>query len=89
MKKNRAFSFNVFRKYLRTDDTDLLTETYDVQIIKYLLKIPLPTVEAVRAVIDELAERNPKAKDQDPGRFFDDRFVRQLETNGFIDAVYR
>ena len=89
MKKNRAFSFNVFRKYLRTDDADLLTETYDVQIIKYLLKIPLPTVDAVRAVIDELAERNPKAKDQDPGRFFDDRFVRQLEANGFIDAVYR
>ena len=89
MKKNRAFSFNVFRKYLRTDDTDLLTETYDVQIVKYLLKTPLPTVDAVRAVIDELAERNPKAKDQDPGRFFDDRFVRQLEANGFIDAVYR
>ncbi len=89
MKKNRAFSFNVFRKYLRTDDADLLTETYDVQIVKYLLKIPLPTVDAVRAVIDELAERNPKAKDQDPSRFFDDRFVRQLEANGFIDAVYR
>ena len=89
MKKNRAFSFNVFRKYLRTDDADLLTETYDVQIVKYLLKTPLPTVDAVRAVIDELAERNPKAKDQDPGRFFDDRFVRQLEANGFIDAVYR
>lgn len=89
MKKNRTLSFNIFRKYLRTDDADLLTETYDVQIVKYLLKTPLPTVDAVRAVIDELAERNPKAKDQDPGRFFDDRFVRQLEANGFIDAVYR
>ena len=33
MKKDRAFCFNVFRKYLRTDDTDLLTETYDVQIV--------------------------------------------------------
>jgi ABC-type nitrate/sulfonate/bicarbonate transport system substrate-binding protein len=89
MKKDRAFSFNVLRKYLRTDDPDLLTETYDVQIIKYLLKTPLPTVDAVRPVIEELAERNPKAKDQDPSRFFDDRFVRQLEANGFIDAVYR
>lgn len=89
MKKDRAFAFSIFRKYLRTDDADLLTETYDVQIVKYLLKIPLPTVDAVRAVIDELAERNPKAKDQDPGRFFDDRFVRHMQANGFIDAVYR
>lgn len=89
MKKDRAFTFNVFRKYLRTGDADLLTETYEVQIIKYLLKVPLPTVDAVRPVIDELAERNPKAKDQDPMRFFDDRFVRQLEANGFIDSIYR
>jgi NitT/TauT family transport system substrate-binding protein len=89
MKKDRAFSFNVFRKYLRTDDADLLTETYDVQIIKYLLKIPLPTADAVRSVVDELAERSPKAKDQDPSRFFDDRFIRQLEANGFINTVYR
>jgi hypothetical protein len=39
--------------------------------------------------VDELAERNPKAKDQDPNKFFDDRFVRQLESSGFIDSLYR
>lgn len=89
MKKDRSFSFKVLGKYLRTNDTDLLAETYDVQIVKYLLKVPAPTTDALRPVIEELAERNPKAKDQDPSRFFDDRFVRQLETSGFIDAVYR
>ena len=89
MKRDRAFTFNVLRKYLRTNDTDLLTESYDVQIVKYLLKVPLPTADSVRAVVDELAERNPKAKDQDPTKFFDDRFVRQLESSGFIESVYR
>jgi len=39
--------------------------------------------------LEELADRNPKAKDQDPKRFFDDSFVRQLETSGFIDNLYR
>jgi NitT/TauT family transport system substrate-binding protein len=89
MKKDRAFTMKIFRKYLRLDDPELLAETYDVQIAKYLMKTPLPTVEAVRSVIDELAERNPKAKDQDPAKFFDDRFVRQLESSGFIDSLYR
>lgn len=89
MKKDRAFSYNVLRKYLRTADPDLLSETYDVQIAKYLLKVPLPTVDNVRSVVDEIAERNPKAKDQDPKLFFDDRFVRQLESSGFLDGVYR
>jgi len=34
----------------------------------------------------ELAERNPKAKDQDPKLFFDDRLVRQLEASGFFET---
>jgi NitT/TauT family transport system substrate-binding protein len=89
MKKDRAFSFKVLGKYLRTNDTDLLNETYDVQIVKYLQKVPLPTNENVKSVVEEIAERNPKAKDQDAKLFFDDRFVRQLETSGFIDSVYR
>jgi len=89
MKKDRAFSFNVLRKYLRTHDTDLLGETYDVQIVKYLLKVPLPTSDNVKSVVEEIAERNPKAKDQDAKLFFDDRFVRQLDASGFIDSVYR
>jgi NitT/TauT family transport system substrate-binding protein len=89
MKKDRTFTMKILRKYLRTDDPELLAETYDVQITKYLMKAPLPTTEAVRSVVEELAERNPKAKDQDPAKFFDDRFVRQLESSGFIEALYR
>jgi hypothetical protein len=52
-------------------------------------KAPRPTADAVSSVVDELAEGNPKAKEQDPRRFFDDRFVRELQTGGFIDAPYR
>ena len=89
MKKDRAFSLGVLRKYLRNDDAEILGETYDVQIVKYLMRVPLPTAEAVRSVVEELAERNPKAKDQDAAKLFDDRFVRQLESSGFIDSLYR
>jgi len=89
MKQDRAFTLTVLRKYLRNDDPEILGETYDVQIVKYLMKVPLPTAEAVRSVVEELAERNPKAKDQDPAKYFDDRFVRQLQNSGFIDSLYR
>ena len=89
MKKNRDFTYRVLRKYLRTDEPDVLAETYDVQIVKYLMKSPVPTLDAVRSVVEELAERNPRARDQDPAKFFDARFVRQLENNGFIDSLYR
>src|ERR1044071_2669262 len=89
MKKDRAFATKILRKYLRLDDPELLAETYDVQIAKYLMKVPLTTTEAVRSIMDELAERNPKAREQDPSKFFDDRFIRALDASGFMEAVYR
>ena len=56
---------------------------------KYLLKVPLPTVDGVQAFLEELAGRNPKAKEADLKKFFDDSFVRQLQSSGFIDGLYR
>ena len=89
MKKDRAFATRVLSKYLRTQDAELLAESYDIQIAKYMMKEPLTTADAVRSVVEELAERNPKAKDLDPNKFFDDRFVRQLQASEFIDGLYR
>jgi hypothetical protein len=68
---------------------DLLSESYDIQITKYMMKVPLTTADAVRSVLDELSERSPKAKEQDPGKFFDDRFIRQLQASDLIDSLYR
>lgn len=72
-----------------TADAASLSEAYDVYIQKYLLKVPLPTVEGIKAVLEEFVGRNPKAKEADPKKFFDDTFVRQLQSSGFIDALYR
>jgi len=88
-KRDRNFALSVMGKYLRTADTASLSEAYDVYVQRYLLKVPLPTVEGLRAVLEELASRNPKAKEADPKKFFDDSFVRQLQSSGFIDGLYR
>jgi hypothetical protein len=41
------------------------------------------------SVLDDLGGRVPKAKDADPRKFFDASFVRQMQSSGFIDALYR
>ena len=61
-KRDRNFALSVMGKYLRTADTASLSEAYDVYVQKYLLKVSLPTVEGLRAVLEELASRNPKAR---------------------------
>lgn len=49
----------------------------------------LVQVPAVKSELDDLAVRNPKAKDADARRFFDDSFVRQMQASGFIDSLYK
>jgi NitT/TauT family transport system substrate-binding protein len=89
MKRDRQLTLSVMGKFLRTNDMEQLGEAYDIYANKYLARVPMPTIEAMRAVLEELETRNPKAKGQDPKKFFDDRFVRELQASGFIDGLYR
>jgi NitT/TauT family transport system substrate-binding protein len=88
-KRDRNLAMTVMGKYLRTTNPASLSEAYEIDVQKYMLKVPLTTVDAVKSVLEDLATRNPKAKDADPRRFFDDSFVRQMQSSGFIDALYR
>jgi NitT/TauT family transport system substrate-binding protein len=89
LKKDKPFAVEVMGKYLRTSDKEVLDETYAVSITKYLKRVPLPTPEAFRSVIDELAQVNPKAKGQDPRKFYDDSILQELEKSGFINSLNR
>jgi ABC-type nitrate/sulfonate/bicarbonate transport system substrate-binding protein len=88
-KRDKTLALKVMSKYLRTTNPAALTEAYDIDVQKYMLRVPLTTAEAMKSVLDDLALRIPKAKDADPRKFFDDSFVRQLQASGFIDALYR
>jgi len=88
-KRDKSLAMKVMGKYLRIADPEVLSEAYDIYVNKHLLRVPLPTVDALKGVLEELAARNPKAKEMDPRKFFDDSFVRQLQSSGYIDALYR
>jgi len=87
LKKDKAFAVGVMGKYLRTKDKEVLEGTYEVSVVKYLKTVPFPTIEAFRFVLEELAQVNPKAKGQDPRKFFDDSILQELEKNGFIKGL--
>jgi NitT/TauT family transport system substrate-binding protein len=88
-KRDRNLAMTVMGKYLRTTNPAALSDAYEIDVQKYMLKVPLTTVDAVKSALEDLSTRNPKAKDADPRRFFDDSFVRQMQSSGFIDALYR
>ncbi len=87
--KNREFTLKVISEYTRTTESDLLEETYQVNVAKAFLKVPYPSVEGFKTILDFVAEtRDPKAKAIDPKSFLDASFVKQLDDNGFIKSLY-
>ena len=89
VKRDKPFAVEVMGKYLRTKDKEMLEETYEIALTKYLRRVPYPTPEAFRNVLDELAQVNPKAKGQDPKRFYDDAILQELDKSGFVNGLYR
>jgi len=89
IKKDKPFAIDMMMKYFRTKDREMMEETYEVSVNKYLKRMPTPTPEAFRSVVDELAQVNPKAKGQDPKRFYDDSILQELDKSGFVSALYR
>ena len=89
IKRDKAFTIDMMMKYFRTKDREMMEETYDVSVLKYLKRVPTPTAESFRTVVDELSMVNPKAKGQDPKRFYDDSILQELDKSGFISSVNR
>ena len=88
-KRDKSLALKVMSKYLRMANPAALAESYEIDVQKYMLRVPLTSLEAMKSVLDDLAGRIPKAKEADPRKFFDDTFVRQMQASGFIDSLYR
>ena len=71
-------------------DHAILASARTYQIIRDIVpKKPYPTVEGVKAVLDELSLKMPAAKTAQPRDFMDIRFIEELDRSGFIDRLYR
>lgn len=48
-----------------------------------------PSLEGLKTVIEDLAERDPRAKTVKPEQFVDMSFIRELDQSGFTDGLYK
>jgi ABC-type nitrate/sulfonate/bicarbonate transport system substrate-binding protein len=84
---DEEFALRVLGKHTRIADRDVLKQSYSY-LRPYFLKVPYPSVCAIKDTLDALAVDLPKAKDADPRDFIDNSFVKELESSGFIETVY-
>lgn len=87
-KNNRELAKKVTSKYTGIKDPEILNSTVDFYAPK-LASVPYPTIGGIRFVLDQVATRDPRAKNFNPETFMDLRFVKQLEDSGFIQGLSR
>jgi ABC-type nitrate/sulfonate/bicarbonate transport system substrate-binding protein len=87
-KRDKAFAKKLIGKYLRVADDKVLEETHRL-FSDLLERTPYVNREGVASLVEILAEKQPKIEAVKGDSFIEDRFVRELETSGFIAKVYR
>lgn len=85
--KDKNFALKVMGKYFRTDDRELLEESYDTILKSNFSFPPYPSVAGIASLIQGLEKQNPKAKGAKPEEFADSRLMRELDQSGFIRSV--
>ncbi|MBI2087291.1 MAG: ABC transporter substrate-binding protein [Deltaproteobacteria bacterium] len=80
-------SRRAIRKYARVTDPKVVEAVYQYAL-DYIDKIPYNTHQGVQEVLNQIAPRNPKARTASPESFYDDRFVKELETSGFYKQLW-
>jgi ABC-type nitrate/sulfonate/bicarbonate transport system substrate-binding protein len=88
-KRDKSLAKKIYAKYLRLNDENLLDLNYKVYLLGSIPKIPTFPVDALKNVISDLAEENPKAKELNLDDVLDNSFIQRQVENGFIDRLYR
>jgi len=87
-KTDKAFAKRQIGKYLRVKDDKVLEETHQL-FAELFERVPYIKRDGLSSLVQILGETDPKMESIKIDSVVDDRFVRELETSGFIKNLYR
>lgn len=85
----KKFAIGVLGRYLKSQDVPFLEAVQEMYLGRYIPKIPFPSVEAMKRALDDVAERDPRARTARPEQFIDASLFQELEKEGFIKHLWR
>jgi NitT/TauT family transport system substrate-binding protein len=88
-KTQRVFSIQVMQKYLRSSDPATFNDLYELYIVQNIPRIPRPSPEALKTVMQQMAETDPRVAKLTPEQFIDGRFFQELDKEGFIQRLWK
>ena len=79
----------ILQKYLAIKDEKAIEEAYNEIVVKLTRRVPYPTDAGIQLYLDQLKAKNPKAALAKPSDFTDLTFLKELESSGYIDRLYK
>ena len=87
MHTNKEQTRKIFAKYTKINDPGMLDGSiqygYD-----FMEKIPLVKPQAFQVTLEQIARKNPKAKQAKPEEFFDNSIVQELVDEGYFAKLW-
>src|SRR6266536_3396659 len=87
LKTEREYSIKALAQFTRVQNLKAVQEGYDY-FVNQLPPVPYPSVEAMQAVVTQIAETNPKARNADAKNYISDRYLMRLEDEGFVKKIW-
>src|SRR6266576_2136999 len=87
-KTHKEDTMKIMRKYSRVEERKILEEAWDWHS-KFMPEAPYPPADGYQLILQDMAEKNPKAAQVNIKDYLDTRFVKELEDSGFIKGLYR
>jgi hypothetical protein len=87
LKTEREYSIKALAQFTRVQNLKAIAEGLDY-FNAQLQPVPYPSVEAMQAVVAQLAESNPKARGVDAKVYVNDRYLKRLEEEGFVKKIW-
>jgi ABC-type nitrate/sulfonate/bicarbonate transport system substrate-binding protein len=87
LKTEREYSVKALAQFTRVPNLKAIREGYDY-FNNQLQPVPYPSLEAMQAVVAQIAETNPKARNVDAKNYVSDRYLRRLEDEGFVKKIW-
>jgi len=79
----------ILQKYLAIKDDKSIEEAYNEIVFKLTRRVPYPTEPGIQLFLDQLKIKNSKAGQVKPSEFTDISFLKELESSGYIDRMYK
>ena len=87
-KTHKEDTIKIMRKYSRLDDRKILEEAWEWHA-KFMPEAPYPPADGYQLILQDMAEKNPKAAQANVKDYIDTRFIKEMEDSGFIKNLSR